>query len=261
MGGMTTPPADQALVDEAVDLARAAGEITMRYFRSRTLVIDDKADGTPVTVADREAERLVRSELARRHPHDGVVGEEEDDTPGTSGRRWIIDPIDGTKSFTHGVPLFANLVAVVDEHGPAVGVINLPALDEIVFAGRGLGCFADGEPAQVNDHASLHGAYLMTSGIDDWPAAALLAVVSSPMKLRTWADAYGYALVATGRAEAMVDHQAFVWDLAPVSLVVTEAGGRFTDLHGADRYDSGHGIATNGRIHDEVLAVLGTPSP
>ena len=139
-------------MDEAVELARMAGELTLRYFRADDLDVDLKGDGTPVTAADRAAERLVRDELARRHPDDGVLGEEEAERIGTSGRRWVLDPIDGTKAFTHGVPLYTNLLAVEDEHGLAVGVVNVPALGETVWAGRGVGCFCNGRPARVSGH-------------------------------------------------------------------------------------------------------------
>ncbi len=134
------------MLDEAVALAREAGEHTLGWFGTDDLVVDRKGDGTPVTEADRAAERLIRTRFAAVHPDDAIIGEEEDDRPGTSGRRWIIDPIDGTKAFTHGVPLYSTLLAVEDEHGPAVGVIELPALGETVYAGRGLGCFRNGTP-------------------------------------------------------------------------------------------------------------------
>ena len=146
----TAPAVDPALVTEAVELVRMAGEATLRWFRNDELTVDRKGDGTPVTQADREAERLIRAELEVRHPADGVLGEEEPETFGTSGRRWILDPIDGTKAFTHGVPLYSNLLAVEDEHGIAAGVINIPALGETVWAGRGLGCFCNDVPAQVS---------------------------------------------------------------------------------------------------------------
>jgi histidinol phosphatase-like enzyme (inositol monophosphatase family) len=255
------PPADPALLDEAVDLATRAGELTLRWFRSPDLVVDRKANLTPVTAADRAAERVRREELAGRHPDDEVVGEEEPPTPGTSGRRWVIDPIDGTKAFTHGVPLYCTLLAVDDEHGPAVGVIRMPALRETVYAGRGLGCFCDGAPARVSDRDRLEGSYLTASGYDHWDEALLLAAKRSGMQLRTWGDGYGYALVATGRAEAMCDPVTAVWDVAPMLVVVPEAGGRFTDMAGRATADGGSGLATNGRLHGDVMAALGLAGP
>ncbi len=253
------PPADRALLDETVELLRRAGELTLQWFRSSNLEVERKGDGTPVTAADRAAERFLRDEITARYPDDEVVGEEEADRPGTSGRRWTIDPIDGTKAFTHGVPLYTNLLAVHDEHGPAIGVINMPALGETVYAGRGLGCWCDGAPARVSARDRLPGSYLTTSGFSYWEQADLLAVHASGVFMRTWGDGYGYALVATGRVEVMVDPLAAVWDLAPMPVIIGEAGGRFTDAAGQDVIDGGSGVASNGVLHDEVLALLRRP--
>jgi histidinol-phosphatase len=250
------PPADPALLDFAVDLARKAGELTLQWFRSEKLIIDRKTDGTPVTEADLAAERMIRVELAASWPDDAILGEEEGVTDGTSGRRWFIDPIDGTKAFTHGVPLYTNLIGVDDEHGTAVGVINMPALGETVYAGRGLGCFCNGTAARVTERTALAGGYLTTSGFDYWPEDMLTAVRASGLQMRTWGDGYGYALVATGRVDVMVDPVAGTWDLAPMPVILDEAGGRFTDLTGEERVDGGNGVASNGRIHDEVIELL-----
>jgi histidinol-phosphatase len=260
MPSMTTaavPDADPDLMAEAVELARAAGEGTLRWFRHDDLTVDRKGDGTPVTQADREAERLIRSELAVRHPDDGVLGEEEAETTGTSGRRWILDPIDGTKAFTHGVPLYSNLLAVEDAHGIAIGVINIPALGETVWAGRGLGCFCNGEPARVSAVPSVEASYISTSGFSAWSDEALLAIQHSGAHLRTWGDGYGYVLIATGRIDAMIDPAAELYDLAPMPVILAEAGGRFTSLDGEDGPGHGSGIATNGLLHEALLSTLG----
>jgi histidinol phosphatase-like enzyme (inositol monophosphatase family) len=252
------PPADPALLEQAVALTRRAGEVTLEWFRSELLHIDQKVDGTPVTQADRAAERLIREELAIHHPTDGILGEEEGITEGTSGRRWIIDPIDGTKAFMRGVPLYSNLLALEDEHGIAIGVINIPAIRETVYAGRGLGCFCNGVPTRVSEEKDLRRSYLTTSSFSTsaWPAPALEAVRGAGLNLRTWGDGYGYVLVATGRLEAMVDHSAELYDLAPVPVIIAESGGRFTDLNGNVTPGGGHGVASNGLIHDELLALL-----
>jgi histidinol-phosphatase len=252
----TAPPVDQALLDAAVEIAREAGEVTLRWFRAADLAVDSKADGTPVTAADRAAERLVRERLAERFPDDGVLGEEEPEHHGTSGRRWIVDPIDGTKAFTRGVPLYSTLLALDDEHGPAVGVIVLPALGQAVYAGRGRGCWADGVPARVSATPQLDGAYLMSSSYSHWDDEALLAVKHAGCHLRTWGDGYGYAMVATGRADAMVDPAVEVYDVAPMPVILSEAGGRFTSLDGRPGAGGGSGVATNGAVHDELLALL-----
>lgn len=256
------PPVDRALLDFAVELVHDAGKATLAWFQSGDLTVDRKADGTPVTAADRAAERLVRERIAERFPADGVLGEEEPETAGTSGRRWIVDPIDGTKAFTRGVPLYSTLLALDDEHGPAVGVVGLPALGQAVYAGRGLGCWQDGRPAHVSDTADLRGAYLMSSGFSHWPEGTLLAARRAGCELRTWGDGYGYALVATGRADMMVDPAAEVYDVAAMPVILAEAGGRFTSLTGTDGAGGGSGVATNGTLHDAALAMLrGEPAP
>jgi histidinol-phosphatase len=257
MSTPTPPPVERSLLDDAVAIAREAGRSTLRWFRADDLAVERKGDGTPVTAADRHAESLVRTLVAEGYPGDGVLGEEEPETTGTTGRRWIVDPIDGTKAFTRGVPLYSTLLAVEDEHGVAAGVIVVPALDEIVWAGRGLGCFHDGRACRVSATADVADAYLTTSSYSHWPEPALLAARRSGMAMRTWGDGYGYLLVATGRMDAMVDPEVSPYDVAAMPVVLAEAGGRFTDLQGRDGYDGGSGLATNGVLHDEVRALLG----
>jgi len=255
------PPVDRGLLDEAVGLARRAGELTQSFFRRADLAVDTKGDGTPVTVADRGAEAQLRREIAELFPDDGIFGEEEAETPGTSGRRWIIDPIDGTKAFTHGVPLYTNLLALEDADGIAIGVINVPALGETVYAGRGLGAWCNGDAVHVNDTAQLTDAYVMTSGLSAWPGEVVDRLNVHGLHLRTWGDGYGYTLVATGRAEAMADSVAELYDLAPMPVILAEAGGRFTDLAGRPGPGGGSGLATNGRCHDELLKILHPSEP
>ncbi|WP_370323933.1 inositol monophosphatase family protein [Euzebya sp.] len=245
----------QDLLEFAVDAARRAGAATMRHFRTG-LDVDLKADRSPVTIADREAEALLRRLIAERFPDDAIVGEEHDDVPGTSGRTWYLDPIDGTKSFVHGVPLFTNLVACDDPDGPLVGVINTPGLGEATWAGRGMGCFHDDAPARVSGVGDLAGAYVMTSGMEWWPEALRERARSFPFTLRTWGDGYGYSLVATGRVEAMIDPEAAVWDLAPLPVIIAEAGGRLTGFDGTPGIATGSAVASNGLVHDALLAAL-----
>jgi histidinol phosphatase-like enzyme (inositol monophosphatase family) len=252
---------DTALLNEIVTLTQAAGELTLRWFRAAELDVERKGDGTPVTEADRAAERFLREHLGARFPQDAIIGEEEPVATGTSGRTWVIDPIDGTKSFTHGVPLYSNLLALYDDGGCALGVINLPALGTTVYAGRGLGCYADGEPAHVNDTASLADSCVCTSGLGPWTHAQLDALRDAGPLLRTWGDGYGFALVAMGDIEAMVDPRVAVWDLGPLPVIVREAGGRYTDLRGSEQIDLDVGrtasaVASNGHVHDELLEVV-----
>ncbi len=252
---------DRGLLDEAVGLARRAGEFTLGHFRRADLQVDTKGDGTPVTVADRGAEAQLRAEIAELFPDDGIFGEEQAEKPGTSGRRWIIDPIDGTKAFTHGVPLYTNLLALEDAQGIAIGVINVPALGETVYAGRGLGAWCNDEAVHTDDTAQLTGSYLMTSGFAGWPGDTIDRLNAHGVHMRTWGDGYGYTLVATGRVQAMADSVAELYDLAPMPVIMAEAGGRFTDLIGRPGPAGGSGLASNGRIHDELLELLAPSGP
>lgn len=254
------PPADRRVLDEAVEILHAAGELTLQWYDRADLVVDRKGDGTPVTEADRAAERLVRERLLTAYPDDSILGEEEDDHIGTSGRTWIVDPIDGTKAFTRGIPLYSNLLAAVDEHGPLLGIINLPALGTTVHAGRGLGCFRDGIPVRVSGRSTPTDCVLSSSGFTDWPEPMLLGVKRAGFQLRTWGDGYGYAMVACGAIDAMVDPEVSLWDLAPMPVILGEAGGRFTAIDGGDLPivpGAGvSGVATNGLVHDAVIAAL-----
>jgi len=244
------------LLDEAVEITRKAGELTLEYFGSSGLTIDLKADGSPVTQADLRAEQLIRSHLGLRHPDDGIFGEEQAEKPSRTGRRWIVDPIDGTLAFTHGVGLYSNLLALEDEEGIALGVINMPFLGETVYAARGLGCFCNAAPARVSQRDDLSGSYLSTSCISNWEDAALVEVNRAGVELRTWGDGFGYALVATGRVEAMVDKDDKLYDLAPMPVIIGEAGGCFTDLSGEPTPYGGSGLATNGHLHDAFMGLL-----
>lgn len=252
---MNTPEADQALVDMAVELATAAGALTRKWFDRGTVDFSTKEDGSPVTEADKAAERYLREQIGLAFPTDSIIGEEEDDRDGTSGRTWIIDPIDGTKSFTHGVPLYGTLLSVVDEHGPAVGVIVMPALDEVVSAGRGLGARHNGRETSVNEHDEFESSYIMTSGLEYWPDAdERNRLVDCDATIRTWADAYAYVLLATGRCEAVIDPLVKIWDIAPMQVIIPEAGGVLTDQIGAPWEEGRHIVASNGKIHNRVIA-------
>ncbi|MFN8053583.1 MAG: inositol monophosphatase family protein [Acidimicrobiales bacterium] len=251
-----TVPASASDLEFAVDVVRKAGEFTLTHFRATELEIIRKEDGSPVTVADHGAEALMRELIGRRFPDDAILGEEEGDSPGTSGRRWVIDPIDGTEAFTHGVALYTNLLYMEDEHGPAIGVINVPALGETIWAGRGLGCWLNGLPCSVNDRSTLQGGVLSTSGFDYWEPEMLSGARASGMQMRTWGDGYGYMLVASGRIEAMVDPTIKFWDIAPCTVIIPEAGGTISRADGATGVELTSCVATNGVLHDQVIAAL-----
>lgn len=242
------PVAD--LLTFAREVVTAAGELTQSYFRSADLEVIAKEDGSPVTAADQGAERLIRDAIAAQFPNDAILGEEYGATEAASGRQWVIDPIDGTKAFAAGVPLYSNLLAVIDDGVPVLGVLNLPALGEMFSAVIGHGATCNGDTIRVSDKQSLQGSYVMTSSVRYWPEPFLQRVLDEEIILRTWGDAYGYAMVATGRAEAMIDPRANLWDVAPIGVILSEAGGAFTDLQGNAQVTAGNGIGTNGVLHD-----------
>ncbi|MCA1615745.1 MAG: inositol monophosphatase family protein [Acidobacteria bacterium] len=253
-------PELEELLDFAVGLARGAGEITLRHFR-QTFTPDRKADGSFVTAADREAESFMRARLEERFPHDSVLGEEEGERPGASGRRWILDPIDGTYSFVHGVPLYGVLVGLEIEGEARLGVVNLPALGDLVYAASGLGCFWNEKRARVSGVSSLGDGLLLAT---DFGTCARYGFGAAARRLeagagarRTWGDCYGHILVATGRAEVMLDPVMNVWDCAPLLPILEEAGGTFTDWRGRRTIHGGNAISTNGLLFAPVLELVG----
>ena len=247
------------LLEFAVELAKGAGEITLQYFRKQPET-STKSDGSYVTIADRQAESYLRKRIAERFPDDGILGEEEGELQGTSGRRWILDPIDGTFAFVHGVPLYGVLIAVEVEGEMSVGVVNIPALGEIVSAAKGLGCFFNGERARVSTTEELKDALLLSTSFSACaqfgfgPAAELLQARAKTS--RTWGDCYGYVLVATGRADVMLDPVMNLWDCAPMLPIMEEAGGTFTDWSGVRTADGGNSIETTGLLFDEVMSIV-----
>ena len=256
---MTSDGEVQELLEVAVDLAQAAGDHTLRYF-GHVVDHDAKGDGSPVTRADREAEILIRKHLALRYPDHAVLGEEEGETNPGARVRWILDPIDATRSFMRGVPLYGVLIAVEVDGEASVGVCHFPPLRETVAAGRGLGCTWNGKPCHVSPVSRIEDAVVLTTDLrtiaeserdPGWPTLVARAGIA-----RTWGDCYGHALVATGRAEVMVDPIMNVWDCAPFLPILTEAGGRFTSREGEATIYGGSAVATNGVLHDEVLRVL-----
>src|SRR5687768_8688980 len=246
----------RGLLDFGVELAREAGEITLRYFR-KEFETRLKANKTFVTQADLEAEGFLRRRIAEKFPADAILGEEEGERAGSTGRRWILDPIDGTYSFVHGVPFYGVLLGLEIEGEPALGVIHLPALGETVYAAKGLGCYLNGERAFVSRTASLEESLVLATDFGACerygfgPAAAELQRRAGAR--RTWGDCYGYALVATGRADIMLDPVMSVWDCAALLPVLEEAGGTFTDWHGRRTIHAGNSVATNGVLFDEVM--------
>ena len=243
------------LLDSVQEVARLAGNAALRHYRA-ALTVETKSDGSPVTVADREAEEVARAWLKSRFPDDGVQGEEFGESAGTSGRRWILDPIDGTKSFVRGVPLWGTLIAVAEGDTVLAGAACFPAIGEMLAAAPGEGCWWNGQRARVSRTSTLAGATVLvtderafrTSALrDGWRTLSGEAAIA-----RTWGDCYGYLLVATGRAEAMVDPVVNPWDIACFLPIIEEAGGVLTDLTGKRTAFGGTAIATNKALADVV---------
>lgn len=251
-----------ALLDLAVRVARAGGLRTLAWFNN-DVATEWKADGSPVTRADREAEEVMRELIAAACPTHQIVGEEHGTTVGSDPRyRWILDPIDGTKTFVRGVPMYGTLVGLEIDGAAMVGAIYIPPLDEMVAAATGLGCTWNGRRARVSDTDALEDALLVCT--DERAVRQRLPEfeLGDAVQLRrTWADCYGYVLVATGRAEIAMDPIMNVWDCAPLLPILEEAGGRFTTWSGARTIDGGDAVATNGRLHDSVLASLAGALP
>ena len=250
------------LLECATSIAHSAGRVTLQHFRS-PIVVDTKDDGSPVTIADRTTEELIRSLIREQFPDDGIMGEEGDDEASRSGRRWIIDPIDGTRSFVRGVPLYGVMIAVEEGTVITTGVLHFPALNETVCAANGRGCWWNGKRARVSACDTLSDALLVAtdreSMVSAGRGAAFERVAARAGLVRTWGDCYGYALVATGRAEAMFDAMAHPWDLAALVPIISEAGGVLTDWDGAPTWQNGSAVATNGNLASTIRGLLNQP--
>ncbi len=268
---MTCLPSNGKRLDFATTIARQAGQMTLTRFRSANLRVEQKSDGTPVTQADREAEDYLRRQICQHFPEDGILGEEFGSTEGTSGYKWLLDPIDGTKSYIHGIPLYTTLVAVLQNDQPLLGVIFAPATGELLYAQMEGGCwYAKGppdsnfaaEPARVSQTKDLADALFVTSDVESYATDRATntrdvydRLASACRLTRTWGDGYGYLLVATGRAEVMIDPEMNLWDSASLLPIIIEAGGSFTDWQGLATIHSGDVVATNGQLADQVLAM------
>ena len=243
-------------MERARALAVEAAGAAMAGFRSLDLAVERKADGTAVTRFDRDIERSLRAGIAASFPDDGVLGEEEDELAGTSGRRWILDPIDGTDPFSRGVVTWGALLACEDRHGPLLGISACPWAGEVVWAGRGLGCHWDAGIAAASERDRLHGAVLATSGIEHWDPGTFDRLGAAGVKVRTWGNAYGLALAATGRVDAFFDAGVKPWDVAPAPVLATEAGGRFATLDGSGSIHSGSALVCGPALLDPLLGLL-----
>jgi len=253
---------NETLLHAASEVARLAGHVALSHYRTR-LDIETKRDGSPVTIADRSAEENARSWIAARFPGDAILGEEFGADGDQSGRRWLIDPIDGTKTFVRGVPLWGTLVAIMQGDEVIAGVIYCPAVDEMVAAAVGEGCWWNGSRTFVSQQTDIARSTLLTTDVRfvkqpdraaRWQSLAAEAAVA-----RTWGDCYGYLMVATGRAELMADNLMSPWDAAALIPVIREAGGEFSDWDGRVTAFGSGSMATNGVLAATLRARLGVP--
>lgn len=247
----------------AARLADAADAITTDRFRALDLAVERKPDRTPVTDADTAVEDAIRAILATERPEDTVLGEERGGSA-ARGRAWVLDPIDGTKNFLRGLPVWATLIALVEDGDPVVGLISAPLLSRRWWAATGDGAWmrdsAGERRLSVSKVASLEDAYLSTTDVNSWgeyhSREKYLELVDACWESRAFGDFWHHCLVAEGALDVAAECIVNPWDVAAAQVLVTEAGGRFSDLAGEARYDNGSALSTNGLLHDETLAIL-----
>ncbi|HSJ15717.1 MAG TPA: inositol monophosphatase family protein [Longimicrobiales bacterium] len=243
----------------ATEVAWRAGRLTLAHFQTG-IVAETKPDDSPVTEADRDAERLIRDLIGRRFPHDGILGEETGETRPGADRRWIVDPIDGTRSYVRGVPLYGVMLALEEEGDPVLGLLHFPALAETVSAARGVGCWWNGRRALVSDETHLERALVLTTDLGHIEQAGFSRgwnrLSARAGMVRTWGDCYGHALLATGRAEAMLDPVMQLWDAAALVPIVEEAGGVITGWGEDADWRGGSVVATSAALANDVRELL-----
>lgn len=262
---LTTDELQQRL-HQAVEWARDAGDVILAYYQSAKLRVERKADASPVTEADRNAELLLRERVGSAYPQDGFLGEEHGEKPSENGLRWIVDPIDGTKAFVAGVPLFGTLIGLEAGDEVLLGVCRFPALNEVIYAADGCGAHwriadADPLPARVSRTGDLSEALFCYTEVglfrERGRMNAFETLQQNARAARGWGDCYGHMLVATGRADMMADPVMNAWDAAALVPILREAGGSYTAWSGAPTIHGGDGVSVNAALKDRVLAVLG----
>ncbi len=253
-------PEWKARYEEGVRAAQAAGKIALQYFDAG-VAVETKADLSPVTVADRNAEQTLRKHILRFFPDDGFLGEEFGDTPSQTGYRWILDPIDGTRSFIRGIPIWATLVGLEYRGEMIGGIVYNPVWNQTHRALRGDGAFRDDRRIRVSDVAELNKSLISYSSFGFFKAAgrqdAFTELLAKTDRSRGYADYYGFVLVAQGSVDLMADHGVHEWDIAGLQVIVEEAGGKMTDWSGGHDLKRPDVLATNGRVHEAALEILG----
>ncbi len=249
----------QELGEAAVEFARAGGDSTLNYFR-KSFKLERKADQSPVTNADREAELVIRKKIRDNFPGHGIIGEEFGIENEKSEVVWVLDPIDGTKSFIHGIPFYTTLIGVLVNNRPKAGVIYAPAMGEMVSAVTGSGCFLNNEPVKARECNDLSEATFLTTDVTSFEKYgfnnAMTELISRTRLHRTWGDAYGHMMVATGRADIMVDAVLNLWDAAALLPIVTEAGASYSDLNGNISIESGNALSCNKALLNDILNIF-----
>jgi len=249
-------------VELALRLADEADSLTLDRFGAQDLRVETKPDLTPVTDADRGAEETLRELLTASRPGDALFGEEYGGTPVFEGRQWVLDPIDGTKNFVRGVPVWSTLIALLEDGVPTVGVVSAPALNRRWWAGAGEGAFTSFRGVtrciSVSGVADLESASLSYSDLIGWEdrRSRFLDLTDAVWRVRGYGDFWSYCLLAEGAVDIVAEPEVKLWDLAPLDILIREAGGTFTNLDGAPGPHGGSAVATNGLLHDEVLKRL-----
>ncbi len=247
------------LLQAATEIAKIGGEHTLKYFKKDFEVIS-KADDSPVTIADRETEKVIRKEIQKRFPDHGIIGEEYGRTNQESPVQWVLDPIDGTKSFIHGIPFYTTLVGVMINNEPVVGIINAPALDELCAAAIGEGATLNGTPCKMRNVKNLSEVTFLVTEINHFRTMGygeMFQELLDETKIhRTWGDAYGHMMVAVGRADLMFDPELHIWDAAALLPIMKESGGIFSDMDGSETIHSGNGFSTNKQLFPQIKAIL-----
>lgn len=247
------------ILTAAIAAAKAAGEIALHYFRTN-LTVETKTDRTPVTRADRECEARIVEVLGARFPDHGFLGEELGERPGRVRARWIIDPIDGTKNFIRGIPFFATLIAFEEEGEVTAGVMYAPAINDLLCARKGQGAFAHDRQVHVSAVTNLRDAMLIHGGLKDLKVRPcwqpFLRLVEASGRQRGFGDALGHSVVICGQAEVALEPEIKPWDVAATKIIVTEAGGRYSDFDGTSSIYTGSAVISNGRVHEAVVNIL-----
>lgn len=255
------PLDNRSLLDVAMEAAFEAGKITLEYFQTSSFEVETKGDNSPVTVADKRAEERIVKIIRRSFPDHSIIGEESGESGGSGPATWIIDPLDGTKTFVCGVPFYGVMIGVEIDRKVEVGVVHFPALGETYYATRGGGSYWNGRRMRVSTVSDISKAVLLATDTKRFERDLTKGhghdrLMSAVRMYRTWGDCYGHILVASGRAEIMLDPAMSVWDCAPLQVIVEEAGGVFTDWDGVPTIHGTSAISTNSLIRTAVMEML-----